>query len=128
MDTKTLCKRRSVRLILVSLIYKLIRMEKENKTKDIHLRLTQAEFIQIQKDAKATQSSVSEYMRICSLNKKIISKTDMETVFQIRRIGANFNQLVKSLNANSSNYNVEDTLNSLNFYYKEFKKIIDILK
>jgi hypothetical protein len=103
-------------------------MEKENKTKDIHLRLTQAEFIQIQKDAKATQSSVSEYMRICSLNKKIISKTDMETVFQIRRIGANFNQLVKSLNANSSNYNVEDTLNSLNFYYKEFKKIIDILK
>ncbi len=68
---------------------------KENRTKVIRARLSEEEKEQVFRRAKAEGVTLSMYLRKSVLGERITSKADIQTVFELKKIGTNLNQLAK---------------------------------
>lgn len=96
---------------------------KENRTKILILRLTENEKKQAVKRAKDEGITLSSYIRKCVLNEKFVSRTDVQTVFELKKIGTNLNQLAKHVNTLPVEENILESLQFLDHYIKELKLI-----
>ena len=89
---------------------------KENRTKVIRARLSEEEKEQVFRRAKAEGVTLSMY-----------SKADIQTVFELKKIGTNLNQLAKHVNSLPVDENIRLSLESIEMYIKELKQITDKL-
>lgn len=96
---------------------------KENKTKNIVIRLTEEEKDKLVKRAGSVGKSLSSYIREVSLKGYITSKTDIQTVYELKKIGANINQLVKHANMLPVDENVRQLLARMNEYLSDIDRI-----
>lgn len=97
---------------------------KENKETKIYIRVTRAEKKKIDDQCKAMDyPSLSQYIRDVVLNKKIVTKTDVEMILQLKKIGVNINQIAKQLNTNPSEVVSNDTIRKLDNYMLELKEV-----
>lgn len=70
----------------------------ERKTSRLELRLTLEEKDRLYKMAKENNKTVAQYVREVVLNGKLVTKTDVQTVIELKRIGNNLNQIAKQIN------------------------------
>ena len=99
---------------------------KENRTKVIRARLSEEEKEQVFRRAKAGVT-LSMYLRKSVLGERITSKADIQTVFELKKIGTNLNQLAKHVNSLPVDENIRLSLESIEMYIKELKQITDKL-
>ena len=92
---------------------------KENRTKVIRARLSEEEKEQVFRRAM--------YLRKSVLGERITSKADIQTVFELKKIGTNLNQLAKHVNSLPVDENIRISLESIEMYIKELKQITDKL-
>lgn len=100
---------------------------KENRTKVVILRLTEDEKDRAVKRAKDEGITLSSYIRKSILSEKFISKIDVQTVFELKKIGTNLNQLAKHVNTLPVEENILESLNVLDKYIGELKQITNKL-
>ena len=101
---------------------------KENRTIILRARLSKSEKELIDKRAKALGISLSAFLRKSLLGEQIVSKTDVQTVFELKKIGVNINQLARHLNTIPVEEEIRNSLFSINNYIRELKQITDSLK
>lgn len=99
----------------------------ENRDKRIYVRLSKSEKEKLIKRAKAEGVSLSTYLRKSMLGERIVSKTDVQTVFELKKIGTNLNQLAKHINTLPVNEYILESINTIDTYIKELKQITDKL-
>lgn len=99
----------------------------ENRDKRIYVRLSKSEKEKLIKRAKAEGVSLSTYLRKSMLGERIVSKTDVQTVFELKKIGTNLNQLAKNINTLPVNEYILESINTIDTYIKELKQITDKL-
>lgn len=100
---------------------------KENRTKVIRARLSEEEKEQVCRRAKAEGITLSMYLRKSVLGERIASKTDIQIVFELKKIGTNLNQLAKHVNSLPIDDNILKSLENINKYINELKQITDKL-
>lgn len=100
---------------------------KENKTDIIKIRVSKKEKEEIQKKAKEQGYRISSFIRRAVLNEKIPSKTDIQVVFELKKIGTNLNQLAKHVNGLPVEENIKEAGERIESYIKELKQITDKL-
>lgn len=100
---------------------------KENRTKVIILRLTEDEKERAVKRSKEEGITLSSYIRKSILSEKFVSKTDVQTIFELKKIGTNLNQLAKHVNSLPVDENILLSLESIDKYIKELRQITDKL-
>lgn len=96
---------------------------KENRTIVIRSRLSKVEKERLDKRLKEEGISLSAYMRKSILGEKIPSKTDIQTVFELKKIGVNINQLAKHVNTLPIDEIIIDAIGRLDSYIKEIREI-----
>ena len=73
--------------------------QKRTRGKSVLLRLTEEEFSKFENSVSKSGMSKQEFLRRNALQKKIIVIAGLpEFVFQLKKIGNNFNQLVRNSN------------------------------
>ena len=77
--------------------------------------------------SKAEGVTLSMYLRKSVLGERITSKADIQTVFELKKIGTNLNQLAKHVNSLPVDENIRISLESIEMYIKELKQITDKL-
>lgn len=97
--------------------------EKENKTEVLIIRLTKTEKDVLKQAAKNAHLSLSSYSKHAIFSQKIVSKTDVQTVFQLKKIGVNLNQLAKQINSLPSDNNIRYALKRVSEYIENLDKI-----
>lgn len=100
---------------------------KENRTKILILRLTENEKKQAVKRAKDEGITLSSYIRKCVLNEKFVSKSDLQTAFELKKIGTNLNQLAKHVNSLPIEENILSSIKDIEGYIEELKQITNKL-
>lgn len=100
---------------------------KKNRTEVIRARLSEEEREQVLRRAKTEGMSLSMYLRKSVLGEKITSKTDIQTVFELKKIGTNLNQLAKHVNALPVEENILESIRVIDSYIKELKLITNDL-
>lgn len=96
---------------------------KDIRNKIIILRLTEEEKEQAVKAAKEVGLTLSSYVRKMILRNKIVSKTDVQTLFELNKIGVNLNQLVRHINMLPVEENIVSSLDDINTFIRELKNI-----
>ena len=96
---------------------------KENRSKFVIVRFTEEEKNKLISRAKLYGTSISSYIREMSLYGNCITKTDIQTVYELKKIGVNINQLVKYVNMLPVDENVRQSLVRMNEYLLEIDKI-----
>lgn len=99
-----------------------------NKSDFLHIRISREEKKKIFNIAKSLGVSLSTYSRKSLLKEKVISKTDIQTVFEIKKIGVNLNQLAKHINTLPVDEEIIKSLKSIDSYINELKIITNKLK
>jgi len=100
-------------------------MKEEIKMARIDVRITINEQTMIRNKADELGLSVSAYMRKTALNYKIIIKTDIQMIRQIKFIGHNINQITHQINMNSDFLKIADVYNQMEEYKQMLQIIID---
>lgn len=101
---------------------------KKNREEYLNIRVSKEEKERIKKIAKSLGVSVSTYTRKSLLKEHITSKTDIQTIFEIKKIGVNLNQLAKHINTLPIDEEIERSLVFIKEYIDELKLITDRLK
>lgn len=70
----------------------------DKRTARIELRLTIEEKNLLTNRAKGCDKTVAQYIRELCLKDTIVTKTDIQTVIELKRIGNNLNQIAKQIN------------------------------
>ncbi len=86
--------------------YKGGRPRKENtRNKRVEIRLTEKEYSTLEEKSIRLNCSISELLRGASLNIKVLEKRDPKEVLdakmELRKMGANINQIARKLNHNT---------------------------
>ncbi len=68
------------------------------RTARVELRLTLEEKDMLVKRANQCDKTVAQYIRELCLKDTIVTKTDIQTVIELKRIGNNLNQIAKQIN------------------------------
>lgn len=117
----------SDRLILALLAYNLKKnrgMNKDdNRTTNVHIRLTQDEKDTLVEKAKKAELRLSTYIRRAALNQKYILKADVKTAFELKKIGVNLNQIAKYLNTLPTDDNIKGAALSVEKYLSEINEV-----
>ena len=100
------------------------RFMKELKTEAILLRLTKDEKDILARRAEEHGKTVSSFIRSTCIYGKFASKTDVQTVLELRKIGSNINHLVKYVHMLPVDENVAYSLKRIHEYMDE----LDIIK
>lgn len=99
-------------------------MNKTNRTELVQARLSKEEKNRVYKYASGIGVSLSAYIRKSILKENIVSKTDLQTVFELRKIGVNLNQLSKHINTLPTDDNKQYALDQIKLYTEQLDKII----
>ena len=70
----------------------------EKRTQSLILRLTEKEKGMLVSLAKEHNMNISSYVRNMALKGSVVTKTDIQTVIELKRIGNNLNQIAKQIN------------------------------
>ena len=89
----------------------------------IKIRLTEAEKEQLLQRSKEEGKSLSSFIRESALKGRSISKTDVQMIYELRKIGANINQLAKHINTLPSDENILYSLDRINQYLSDVETI-----
>lgn len=100
---------------------------KDNRTVVIRARFSQEEKAQAISRAKAEGVTLSTLLRKSVLCERIVSKTDIQTVFELKKIGANLNQLTKHINTLPVDEEIRLSLLSIDIFLKEIKKTLETI-
>lgn len=103
-------------------------MNNNNRTEVIRARLSVEEKERIISIAKAEGVSLSTYLRRSLLNGRLVTKTDVQTVFELKKIGNNLNQLARHVNTLPVDENIIASLEDIKNYIEELKEITDKLR
>ena len=84
------------------------------KTKDVHLRMNETEYVLLAERAKANSMTVSDFVRSALDNQKVIIKYEItadvpeikKLISEFGKIGSNLNQIARHLNEWHSPYPV----------------------
>ena len=96
---------------------------KENRDISIKIRLTEAEKEQLlQRSKEEGKSLFFLYQRVC-LERQKHMKTDVQMIYELRKIGANINQLAKHINTLPSDENILYSLDRINQYLSDVETI-----
>jgi hypothetical protein len=85
--------------------------------------LTEAEKEQLLQRSKEEGKSLSSFIRESALKGRSISKTDVQMIYELRKIGANINQLAKHINTLPSDENILYSLDRINQYLSDVETI-----
>ena len=96
---------------------------KENRNIIIRVRLTEEEKNQFIQLSKKDDKSISSIIRESVLKAKTVSKTDIQTVYELKKIGANLNQIAKHLNMLPVEENIREYLVSIQNHLDKIKLI-----
>lgn len=96
---------------------------KENRSIIIRVRLTEEEKNQFIQLSKKEDKSISSIIRESVLKAKTVSKTDIQTVYELKKIGANLNQIAKHLNMLPVEENIREYLVSIQNHLDKIKLI-----
>ena len=96
---------------------------KENRNIIIRVRLTEEEKNQFIQLSKKEDKSISSIIRESVLKAKTASKTDIQTVYELKKIGANLNQIAKHLNMLPVEENIREYLVSIQNHLDKIKLI-----
>ncbi len=94
-----------------------------NRNKVIIIRLTEEERNELVIRANSVGKSISSYVREVSLLGNLTTKTDIQTVYELKKIGANINQLVKYVNLLPVDENVRQSLDRMSEYLSDIDRI-----
>lgn len=72
---------------------------------------------------KGRGKSLSSFIRESALKGRSISKTDVQMIYELRKIGANINQLAKHINTLPSDENILYSLDRINQYLSDVETI-----
>lgn len=100
---------------------------KLNRSEDLHIRVSKEEKENIANKAKSLGISISTYLRKSLLREHIISKTDIQTVLELKKIGVNLNQLVRHIHMLPVDEEIISSLSSIKKYMDELKQITEKL-
>ena len=89
-------------------------MERTNKTKFIKVRVTEEEKRFILERANSAGVTLSVFARSLLLSETLRSKTDVQMVFQMKKIGTNLNQIAHYINMLPFDENVISSLSDIN--------------
>lgn len=70
----------------------------DRRTESFILRLTEKEKEKLVSLAKEREMSISSYLRNMALKGSVVTKTDIQTVLELKRIGNNLNQITRHIN------------------------------
>lgn len=102
-------------------------IKEKNKTKNLHIRLSENDFDHIRKKALSSYLTVTDYVTKCCLEKQIFVIEGIDEVIrQQKHVGNNLNQLTRI--ANSGAVNVVDLNEVKNEYVKVTEKLNEILE
>ena len=96
---------------------------KELKTEAILLRLTKDEKDILIRRAEEYGKTVSSFLRNTCIYGNFSSKTDYQTVLELRKIGTNINQLVKYVHMLPVDENIAYSLKRIHEYMDELETI-----
>lgn len=85
--------------------------------------MTEEEKDKLVKRANSVGKSVSSYIREVSLQGNLTNKTDIQTVYELKKIGANINQLVKYVNMLPVDENIRQSLTRMDEYLSDIDRI-----
>ncbi len=95
----------------------------ENKTKELHIRLSPTEKKEIEEKARLANKSVANYLISLSKNKRVVDASKLPSlILEIRRIGVNINQIAAV--ANSQKYVNKEMLARIDDNQKEVMKLL----
>lgn len=100
---------------------------RENKQERVEVRFSDSEKKHLIDKAEQLDMNISAYIRQTALKDHIISKTDIHTVFELKKIGTNLNQLAKHVNSLPVDENILKSLENIDKYINELKQITDKL-
>jgi len=75
-----------------------------------------------------TTHTLSEYIRRRATGRKIVSKTDMQTIAQIHKAGVNLNQIASVVNREGGIKDVKSIEYQLSLIRNDFAKAIEMIK
>ena len=92
----------------------------EKRTARLELRLTFEEKEKLSKMAQERGKTVAQIIRELVINDKLVTKTDIQTVIELKRIGNNINQIAKQINLIPHEDNIK-------LYLQELHDILNML-
>lgn len=99
------------------------------KNADLHIRISDELKEKIKLESQKSNLSMSEYVSKQLSNKKIIVNEGLkETVYELRKIGNNLNQIAKKLNLNNSTFNDSKNLYEIKNEVNKIWQSLNLLK
>lgn len=92
----------------------------EKRTARLELRLTFEEKEKLSKMAQERGKTIAQIIRELVINDKLVTKTDIQTVIELKRIGNNINQIAKQINLIPNEDNIK-------LYLQELHDILNML-
>ena len=92
----------------------------EKRTARLELRLTFEEKEKLSKMAQERGKTVAQIIRELVINDKLVTKTDIQTVIELKRIGNNIYQIAKQINLIPHEDNIK-------LYLQELHDILNML-
>lgn len=92
----------------------------EKRTARLELRLTFEEKEKLSKMAQERGKTIAQIIRELVINDKLVTKTDVQTVIELKRIGNNINQISKQINLIPHEDNIK-------LYLQELHDILNML-
>lgn len=84
-------------------------MSKENKSRKVTLRYSETQYASLSERAENASLSVSEYIRSISVNGRVLSRTDVKMLSELRKLGG----LLKHIHNETRGAYSEDTANAI---------------
>lgn len=109
----------------------LLEDSKDPLEKIVPIRFTKGQIIYLNSIAEmSTGGDISKLIRLLIFKKKveIVSKVDIETRNQLRKIGVNINQITRKVNSSSDKTSFQIELSNLNKFLKEVRDAINKIK
>jgi hypothetical protein len=96
---------------------------KDKKNNRLWIKLSEEQKHQVKRNAMSLGLSLSSYVRKTALDEKIIGKTDLEMIHQVKKIGYNINQISRELNRYSDGMIISDAYKQM----EEYKELLQAL-
>ena len=99
-----------------------------NHTRKVTIRFTPDQYKQLMESSQNTTHTLSEYIRRRAIGRKIVSKTDMQTIAQIHKAGVNLNQIARVVNREGGIKDIKSIEYQLSLIRNDFEKAIEMIK
>ncbi|MDL2209011.1 MobC family plasmid mobilization relaxosome protein [Parabacteroides sp. OttesenSCG-928-J18] len=98
-----------------------------NKSARIEVRFVDSEKQMLLKRCKSAELTLSDYIRRAALDRKYVSKADLQTAFELRKIGVNLNQIAKYFNTLPADDDTRRVISSIEKYLATIDEMTNAL-